>query len=45
MANLTVDLGDVEQSVDTVLRKANSLPLEARYDARDELVLLSKAAK
>jgi hypothetical protein len=45
MANVTVDLDDVERSIDTVLRKANSAPLEARYDARDELVLLSKAAK
>jgi len=45
MANLTLDLDDVEQSIDAVLREANSAPLEARYDARDELVLLSKAAK
>ncbi len=45
MANLTVDLDGVEQSIDTVLRQANSAPLEARYDARDESVLLSKAAK
>ncbi len=45
MADLTVDLDGVEQSIDTVLRKANSVPLEARYDARDERVLLSKATK
>ena len=45
MANITVDLDGVEQSIDTVLREANSAPLEARYDARDELILLSKAAK
>ena len=45
MANLTLDLDDIEQSIDTVLREANSAPLEARYDARDEQVLLSKAAK
>jgi hypothetical protein len=45
MANITVDLDDVEQSIDTVLCKANGAALEARYDARDELVLLSKAAK
>jgi hypothetical protein len=40
-----VDLDGIEQSIDTVLRKANSAPLEARYDVRDERVLLSKAAK
>ena len=45
MANLTVDLDGIEQSIDTVLREANSARLEARYDARDERVLLSKAAK
>ena len=45
MANVTVDLDGVERSIDTVLRQANSVPLEARYDARDEQVLLSKAAK
>ena len=45
MANVTVDLDGIEQSIDTVLREANSAPLEARYDARDELILLSKAAK
>jgi hypothetical protein len=45
MANITVDLDGVERSIDTVLREANSAPLEARYDARDELILLSKAAK
>jgi hypothetical protein len=45
MANLTVNLDGVEQSIDTVLREANSAPLEARYDARDELILLSKVAK
>jgi hypothetical protein len=45
MAHVAVDLDGVEQSIDIVLRKANSAPLEARYDARDALVLLPKAAK
>jgi hypothetical protein len=45
MAHIAVDLDRVEESIDTVLRKANSAPLEARYDARDARVLLSKAAK
>jgi hypothetical protein len=45
MAKHTVDLDGIEQSIDTVLRKANGAPLEARYDAHDERVLLSKAAK
>jgi hypothetical protein len=45
MANVTVDLDGVERSIDTVLREANNAPLEARYDARDELILLSKTAK
>ena len=45
MANVTVDLDGIEQSIDAVLRQANSALLEARYDARDELVLLSKAAE
>jgi hypothetical protein len=45
MAHVAVGLDGVEQSIDTVLRKANSAPLEARYDARDARVLLSKAAK
>jgi len=45
MANVSVDLDAVDQSIDTVLRQANSAPLEARYGARDERVLLSKAAK
>ena len=45
MAHVAVDLDGVEQSIDTVLRKANSAPLEARYDARDPRVLLSMAAK
>lgn len=45
MAHLTVNLEEVEQSIDAVLRKANSAPLEARYDARDARVLLSQAAK
>ena len=45
MANVTVNLDGIEQSIDTVLREANSAPLEARYDARDELILLSKTAK
>ena len=42
MAHVEVDLDGVEQSIETVLRKANSAPLEARYDARDARVLLSK---
>ena len=45
MANVTVDLDGIEQSIDAVLRQANSVALEARYDARDELVLLAKTAK
>jgi hypothetical protein len=45
MANLTVDLDGIEQSIDAVLRKENSAPLEALYDARNERILLSKAAK
>jgi hypothetical protein len=45
MAQIAVDLDSVEESIDTVLREANSAPLEARYDARDARVLLSKAAK
>jgi hypothetical protein len=45
MAHVDVDLDGVEQSIETVLRKANSAPLEARYDARDARVLLSKVAK
>jgi hypothetical protein len=45
MAHIDVDLHGVEQSIETVLRKANSAPLEARYDARDARVLLSKVAK
>jgi hypothetical protein len=45
MAQVEVDLDGVEQSIETVLRKANSAALEARYDARDARLLLSKAAK
>jgi len=45
MVHVDVDLDGVEQSIETVLRKANSAPLEARYDARDARVLLSKVAK
>ncbi len=45
MAHIAVDLDRVEESIDTVLREANSASLEARYDARDARVLLSKAAK
>jgi hypothetical protein len=45
MAHVTAELDDVEQSIDTVLRNANSAPLKARYDARDARVLLSKAVK
>jgi hypothetical protein len=44
-ANATVDLEEVEHSVEAVLRKANSAPLEARYDARDARVLLAGAKK
>jgi len=39
MAHVEVDLHGVEQSIETVLRKANTAPLEARYDARDARVL------
>ena len=35
------DLDEVEQSIDAVLRAANTAPLEARYDARDARILLS----
>jgi hypothetical protein len=42
-ANATVDLDEVEQSVEAVLRSANSAPLQARYDARDARVLLAGA--
>ena len=45
MAQVEVDLAGVEQSIETVLRKANSAPLEARYDARDARLLLSKVAE
>jgi hypothetical protein len=45
MAQVEVDLRGVEQSIETVLRKANSAPLEARYDARDARILLSNVAK
>jgi hypothetical protein len=44
-AQIRVDLDNVEQSVDTVLRAANDAPLKARYDARAARLLLSKAAK
>ena len=44
-ARVDVDLNAVEQTIETVLRKANSAPLEARYDARDARVLFSKVAK
>jgi hypothetical protein len=44
-ANATLDLDEVEQSVEAVLRKANSAPLQARYDARDARVLLAGAKK
>lgn len=44
MAHVDVDLYGVEQSVEAVLRKANGAPLEARYDARDARILLSKIA-
>ncbi|HMH89145.1 MAG TPA: hypothetical protein VK523_10895 [Steroidobacteraceae bacterium] len=45
MAQVEVNLHGLEQSIETVLSKANSAPLEARYDARDARVLLSKVAK
>jgi hypothetical protein len=45
MAHVEVDLHGVEQSIETVLLKANSSPLEARYDARDAHILLSKIAE
>ena len=45
MAHIAVELDGVQQSIETVLRNANNAPLEARYDARDALVLLSKAAQ
>jgi hypothetical protein len=44
-ANIEVDLDEVEQSIDTVLNKANSAALEARYDARDARILLATAKK
>jgi hypothetical protein len=42
-ANVQVNLDAVERSIDTVLRDANSAPLEARYDARDARLLLASA--
>ena len=45
MAQVEVNLHGLEQSIETVLSKANSAPLEPRYDARDARVLLSKVAK
>jgi len=44
-AHVTVDLEEAEQSVESVLRRANSAPLQARYDARDARVLLAGAKK
>jgi len=44
-AHVSVNLDDVEQSIETVLRAANDAPLKARNDVRAERVLLSKAAK
>jgi len=44
-AHVTLDMEVVEQALDAVLRDANGAELEARYDARDEHVLLSRAAK
>lgn len=44
-AQIPVDLDDVEQSIDAILRRANSAPLGARYNARDARILLSTAAK
>jgi len=45
IAHVKLDLEEVEQSIDKLLHTANSAPLEARYDARDERVLLSAAVK
>jgi hypothetical protein len=45
IARVKLDLEEVERSIETLLRAANSAPLEARYDARDERVLLSAAVK
>ncbi len=45
IAHVKLDLEEVERSIETLLRAANSAPLEARYDARDERVLLSAAVK
>jgi hypothetical protein len=44
-ARLNTDLDEVEHSIVAVLAHANSVPLQARYDARDALILLSKGAK
>ncbi len=44
-AHVTLDLEAIEQSLDRVLRDANSAELEARYDARDARLLLATAAK
>jgi hypothetical protein len=44
-AKVTLDLDVVEQALDRVLHDANGAKLEARYDARDERILLSTAAK
>jgi hypothetical protein len=43
MADMPVELDDLELAIDKVLRKANSAKLEARFNARDEDVLLSRA--
>ena len=45
VAHVTLDLDVVEQALDGVLRDANDAEFEARYDARDEHVLLSRTAK
>jgi hypothetical protein len=42
-ANLAVNLDEVERSIDSVLRDANSAALEARFDARDARLLLGNA--
>jgi hypothetical protein len=45
-ANLPLaNLDEVEQSIDAVLRTANTAPLEALYDARDARILLSGTNK
>lgn len=42
---LAIDLDHVEQSIGTVLARANGAPLQARYDARSAAILLSNGGK